>query len=85
MTVTLDVPDFPELVAVMVAVPADIPVTTPVEFTVAVPALLLDQVTVWPLIVFPCASFTVADNPTVAPTAIEAVGGDTATLVTTGG
>ena len=33
----------------------------------------------------PCASFTTADNATVAPTAIDAVGGDTVTVVTTGG
>jgi hypothetical protein len=83
--VTADVPDFPELVAVMVALPADTPVTKPVEFTVAIPTLLVDQATDWPVIVFPEASLTVADNPTVAPTAIDAVGGDTVTVVTTGG
>jgi hypothetical protein len=82
--VTLDVPDFPELVAVMVAVPAETPVTVPVD-TVAIPELLVDQVTGWPVIVLPCASLTVADNPTVAPTATEAVDGETVTVVTTGG
>jgi len=46
VTVMLVVPDFPELVAVIVAEPAAIPVTTPLEFTVAAAALLVDQVTV---------------------------------------
>ena len=45
VTVMLDVPLFPALVAVMVADPADTPVTTPLELTVAF-ALLLDQVTI---------------------------------------
>jgi hypothetical protein len=53
VTVMDDVPDFPELVAVMVAVPAATPVTRPLEFTAAIPALLVDQVTAWPLMVLP--------------------------------
>jgi hypothetical protein len=48
-----DVPDFPELVAVMVAGPAATPVTTPLELTVAAVALPVDQVTVCPVIGFP--------------------------------
>jgi hypothetical protein len=81
---TLDVPDFPELVAVIVAVPAATPVTTPVEFTVAIPLLLVDQLRGWPVIVLPWASFTVAESATVAPTAIDALGGETVTFATTG-
>jgi hypothetical protein len=44
VTVIADVPDLPELVAVIVAEPAATPVTTPFEFTVAAEALLLVQV-----------------------------------------
>jgi hypothetical protein len=42
----VEVPDFPELVAVIVAEPAATPVTTPLELTVAAAWLLLDHVTV---------------------------------------
>jgi hypothetical protein len=49
----LDVPVFPELVAVIVAEPAATPVTTPLEFTVAAAELLVDQVTVCPVITLP--------------------------------
>jgi len=45
VTVIADVPDFPELVALIVAEPAETPETTPLELTVA-EALLLDHVTV---------------------------------------
>jgi hypothetical protein len=53
VTVMLDVPDFPELVAVIVAEPAATPVTTPLELTVAAAALFVDHVTVCPVIAFP--------------------------------
>ena len=46
VTVTVAVPDFPELEAVIVADPAATPVTTPLPFTVATPVLFEDQVTV---------------------------------------
>jgi hypothetical protein len=49
----LDVPVFPELVAVIVADPAATPVTTPLEFTVAAAALLVVHVTVCPVITLP--------------------------------
>ncbi|HET9637321.1 MAG TPA: hypothetical protein VFP26_15440 [Gemmatimonadaceae bacterium] len=45
-TVTLDVPDLPAHVAVMVADPAATPLTTPLAFTVATDVLFDDQVTV---------------------------------------
>jgi hypothetical protein len=48
-----DVPDFPELVAVIVADPAATPVTKPLEFTVAAAGLFVDQVTVCPVITLP--------------------------------
>lgn len=44
VTVTLAVPDFPSMVAVIVTVPAETAVTTPDEFTVARELLLVDQV-----------------------------------------
>jgi hypothetical protein len=53
VTVIAAVPDLPDTVAVMVAVPAATPVTTPLEFTVAAGALLVDHVTVWPVITAP--------------------------------
>ena len=60
VTVTVDVPDFPAHVAVIVADPAATPVTTPLELTVATLELLVDQVMVCPVITLPLASFTVA-------------------------
>ena len=53
VTVMAAVPDFPAHVAVIVAAPAAIPVTTPLEFTVATEVLLVDQVMVWPVITLP--------------------------------
>jgi hypothetical protein len=53
VTVIEDVPDLPELVAVIVAEPAATPDTTPPELTVAAAALFVDQVTVWPVMTFP--------------------------------
>jgi hypothetical protein len=49
----VEVPVFPELVAVIVAEPAATPVTTPPAFTVAAAALLVVQVTVCPVITLP--------------------------------
>jgi len=46
VTVTAAVPDFPELVALIVADPAATPVTTPLEFTVAMLVLSEVHVTV---------------------------------------
>jgi hypothetical protein len=53
VTVTEAVPDLPELEALTIAEPAATPVTTPDEFTVAIPVLSLDQLTDWPVIVLP--------------------------------
>jgi hypothetical protein len=49
VTVTLAVPLFPSLVAVIVAEPAATPVTTPLDETVAIPVLELDHVTARPV------------------------------------
>jgi hypothetical protein len=49
----LDVPDFVELVAVIVAEPAATPETTPFEFTVAAAALFVDHATLCPVMTLP--------------------------------
>ena len=54
------------------------------EFTVAAAALLVDQMTVCPVITFPSWSFTVATRAVVVPASIDADGGATVTVVTTG-
>ena len=53
VTVTADVPVFPDQVAVIVAEPAATPVTTPLELTMAIELLLLDHVTVCPVMTLP--------------------------------
>jgi len=53
VTMIADVPNTPELVAVIVAEPAATPVTTPLEFTVVAAALFVDHVTVCPVIALP--------------------------------
>ena len=84
VTVIAEVPDLPELVAVMVADPAATPVTTPLALTVAAAVLLLAQVTACPVITFPFWSFTVACREVVLPATTEADAGETVTVVTTG-
>jgi hypothetical protein len=71
-TVTVAVPVFPLLVAVIVAVPGATPVTTPVVETVAMLAALVLQAMSAPVIVLPLASFVVAVNVVVAPTKMAA-------------
>src|SRR5437763_1191545 len=82
VTVTSDVPLCPSLVAVIVAVPAPTPVTSPLPFTRATAVLLLDQVTTRPLSGFPLASFGVAVSCTVAPCSTLAGDGLTVTEAT---
>src|SRR5437764_8703311 len=82
VTVTYDVPLCPSLVAVIVAVPAPTPVTSPLPFTRATAVLLLDQVTTRPLSGFPLASFGVAVSCTVAPCCTLAGDGLTVTEAT---
>jgi hypothetical protein len=81
----VEVPLFPALEAVIVAEPADTPDTTPLEFTLATAALLVDHVMVWPVMTMPWASFAVAYSDTVAPATTDAVDGVTVTLATTDG
>jgi hypothetical protein len=67
-TVTVAVPLFPSLVAVIVAAPAATAVTRPVAETEAIPGALLVQVTGRPVSVFPAESLAVAVSCTLAPT-----------------
>jgi hypothetical protein len=60
VTVKLEVPVRPSLVAVMVTDPGATPVTRPLELTVASPGLLEDQAIARPVSTFPPASLVVA-------------------------
>src|SRR2546427_46285 len=82
VTVMADAPLFPSLVAVIVAVPAVFPVTSPLALTVATVALLLAQLTVRPDSRLPLASLGVAVSCTVWPTCTDAVAGVTGPGVT---
>src|SRR5437867_4172722 len=82
VTVTVDVPLCPSLVAVIVAGPAATPLTSPLPLTVATAVLLLAHVTTRPLSGLPLASWGVAANCTVAPTTTLAAAGLTATDAT---
>src|SRR5213076_630947 len=81
-TVMADVPLCPSLVAVIVTVPATLPVTSPLELTVATVVLPLTQVTVRPVSGVPFASFGVAVSWTVLPSFTEADAGVTVTEAT---
>src|SRR5207245_9715758 len=70
-----DVPLFPSLVAVIVALPASWPVTRPLPVTVATDVLLLDHVTTRPVSVLPAASFVTAESCWVLPAVMVATGG----------
>jgi hypothetical protein len=85
VTVTVAVPVFPSLVAVIVAVPSATPVTTPLVETIAIEAPLVVHVTVRPVSVVPFASFVVAVKLTVAPTEMLGVKGLTVTVATGAG
>src|SRR5437764_15061488 len=78
-TVTVALPAFPSLVAVIVADPAALLVTRPLGPTVAAAVLLLPHVTVRPVSALPAESFGVAASCTVCPTVTFAVAGATAT------
>src|SRR2546428_6535007 len=75
-------PLWPSLMAVMVAVPAVTPITSPVPLTVATPELLLAQVTVRPVSTFPAESRVVAESCAVCPTVTPEVTGLTLTDAT---
>src|SRR5712691_5880162 len=85
VTVTLDVPLFPSLVAVMTGPPTLFPVTRPFASTVARVASLVPQVTVRPVRELPFASVSVAVSCSVVPTATLAGDGVTLTDATGAG
>src|SRR2546422_9677193 len=81
-TVMAAVPDWPSLVAVMVAAPTVAPLTRPLGLTVATDVLPLAHVTVRPVSGLPPASFGVAVSCTVDPTCAVAEEGATVTETT---
>src|SRR5439155_14890016 len=82
VTVIDEVPLFPSLVAVIVAVPGVTPDTSPLLLTVATAVLELDHVTVRPERGVPFPSFGVAVSCTVWPACTEAEAGVTSTDAT---
>ena len=84
VTVIVEVPLWPPLVAVIVADPAATPLTSPLLSTMAAAVLPLDQATAKPASELPAVSSTVAVSCTACPAATLAVGGVTVTDPTTG-
>jgi len=82
VTVMAEDPDFPSLVAVMVAVPGVSPETTPVDDTVATSGLLELQVTTRLVTTVPFTSLTTTVRVVDPRTRIVADGGDTVTVPT---
>jgi hypothetical protein len=80
-TVTEAVPLWPSLVAVIVAVPGALAVTSPVCETLATPSLLEDQVT-GRVSILSCASFSATISCSVSPCTTVAVDGLTVTEAT---
>jgi len=81
-TVSVAVPVFPSLIAVMTAEPAARPVTSPLPLTDATDGFELVQLTARPESVLPLASLSVAASCWVWPTWIVAEPGVTATEAT---
>lgn len=84
-TVMVALPLRPPLVAVTVAAPTAMPDTRPFNDTVASAALLVVQVTGWPAMGLPFASFGVAESCAVCPTVMLAEVGLTFTEATATG
>src|SRR2546428_1610350 len=85
VTVIAAVPLWPSLVAVIVAAPTATPLTNPLPFTVATPALPLPHVTTRPVSAAPLASLRVTVSCPVCPTGMLAVAGVTVTDATGAG
>src|SRR5205814_1725395 len=85
VTVIVAVPLLPSLVAVIVAVPAVLPVTSPPALTRATVVSLDVQVTVRPVNTVPAESLVVAVSCAVAPTGRLAVAGLTVMEATAAG
>src|SRR5438094_323382 len=82
VTVIVEGPLFPSLVAVIVALPPPLPCTSPLAVTLATAVVLLSHVTVRPVNGLPLASFGVAVSCTVWPACTDAVLGLTVTDAT---
>jgi len=82
VTLTVDEPLIPSLVALMVAEPGATPVTSPALLTTATEGALLPQVTTRPLNAAPAPSRGVAVSCVVAPAGIEPDAGVTETDAT---
>jgi hypothetical protein len=82
VTVIAALPLLPSLVAVIVAVPFFLPVTTPDCETVAIAVSLEDHAIARPVSTLPLASFVAAASVTVASSATVAVAGVTVTVAT---
>ena len=81
-TAKTDVPDLPAVEAVIVALPVCAAVASPLALTLTTEELELDQVIVWPVIVEPPASVTVAVSCWVPPATRLLEPGDTDTALT---
>src|SRR6266516_1346660 len=84
-TVIAEVPLRPSLVAVIVADPATLPVTSPLALTVAAELLLLDQVIDRPVRTLPFASLSVAVSCSAWPSFTVAAAGVSVTVATGAG
>jgi hypothetical protein len=84
VTDTIADPDLLSTLALIVVVPAPVPVTTPAAETVATAAFAVLHVSVLPLIATPFSSRTSADSASVAPTWSGPPGDVTTIVVTTG-
>jgi hypothetical protein len=82
LTLTVVVPDFPSLVAVITVVPEPMAFSAPLVEMVATDGTLLAQLTGAPEMTFPALSLTVADAWVFCPTAREADATVTLTLDT---
>src|SRR5438309_10562189 len=82
VTITAALPVFASLVAVIVTAPAAMPVTSPVEDTVATAGALDAHATARPESTLPAASVRVAASCTLAPTSTTALAGLTVTEAT---
>src|SRR4029077_2295124 len=82
VTVMADVPVLPSLVAVIVAEPAALAVTSPFELTLAAVLLLEDHVMTRPVRMLPVASLSVAVSCTVCAACTLAEAGVTVTVAT---
>jgi hypothetical protein len=81
-TVIVAVPMIPSIVAVIVAVPGAMPVTSPLVLTMAAAAFKVAQLTVRPVSVCPAESRAITTNCCVAPARMLASVGATLTVAT---